>query len=164
MTDVDEVIRRACDSGWQAHGERLADPAFREDVYRALHPRPAPEHRPLLLALLDREVAYRAADDDYEHFENLYWCAFLLSRLGALDDVLPLWRAKHTNFDTGVGLDIQALVGAGVEATLDWLRGEGSREALDLCAYLESCRDGGDFEDLPAWERHRERYFGDSPR
>lgn len=162
MTLVDDVIRRACAPTWRAatDAERLADPAFREDVYQALHPRPAPEHRSLLLAMLAWEVAYRAADVEHEHFENLYWCAFLLGRLGALDDVLPLWRAKHTNFDTGVGLDIQALVGAGVAPTLEWLRDEGSREALEVCVYLESCRDGGDFDDLPGWERHGERYFG----
>lgn len=162
---VTDLLARATDPGWQRtlDAEPLADPAFREAVYRGVHDAYADarctSRRPLLLAMLDLEVAYRAAEVEFDHFENLYRCAFLLSRLGVLDDVLPLWRAKQTNFDTAVGFDAQLLVGAGVQPTLDWLAGQGSAEASQLRTYLQGCVDAGDFEDLREWAHQAERYL-----
>jgi len=86
---VTDLLARATNPGWERalEAEQLADPALREAVYSAVRARPLPQHRPLLLAMLDLEVAYRAAEVEFDHFENLYRCAFLLSRLGVLDDV-----------------------------------------------------------------------------
>lgn len=58
-----------------------------------------------------------------EFFENLYWCAFLLHLIGDPADVPMMWQAKHSDFDTAAGFDVQFLLGAGAETTLTYLTG-----------------------------------------
>lgn len=138
----------------------LADPEFREQVYRVLHPTPTADDRDLLLRLLALEVEYRNDQmNSGEHFESLYWCAFLLSQLGVVDDALPMWRAKHVNFDTACGFDVQFLVGAGVDQTLVYLSGSDDPNAKDAHDYILECRDAGDFDDLASWNEYRSAYF-----
>lgn len=121
-----------------------------------------PVHAPLLRALLAREVTYRATDedDDGTDYENLYRCALLLYDVGALEDVLPLWRAKHTNMDTGSGLDIQCLLGAGVSSTLAYLATLDGPVARDAHADISRWAAGGELDDLSSWRSWRYQYFG----
>jgi hypothetical protein len=102
----------------------LSNPAFRAAIYAALHPRPTAEDRHLLRHLLELEMDHRRREenDDDVYFENLYWCGLLLYQLGVVEDVILLWRAKHVNMDTGIGFDVQFLVGAGVDKTLACLK------------------------------------------
>jgi hypothetical protein len=44
-------------------------------------------------------------------------------------DVALLWQAKQINMDTGAGLDIQFLVGAGVEETIEYLRAKSDTDS-----------------------------------
>lgn len=136
----------------------LSDVSTRERLYYAMHPRPESRHHALLQALLAIEVEYRSMEDS-EHFENLYWCAFLLHQLGMVEDVISMWRAKHTNFDTGCGFDVQFLVGAGVDATLRYLSSRQDSEAKDALRYLLRCREAGDFDELDEWRSERSAYF-----
>lgn len=173
------ILRRAMDltdlldgheptADWLASDDAqrmLSDVSRRVDLYRRLHPGPDAEHGPLLRALLEHECAFRratdaapAADDD-DSFENLYRCALLLFQLGRVEDVLPLWRAKHIDMDTGCGLDIQFLVGAGVDETLAFLAASSDPAAREAGAYIADCRLGGDFDDLPGWLAWRRAYF-----
>jgi hypothetical protein len=66
-------------------------------------------------------MEYRRTHGSDEYFENLYWCAFLLNLVGDPSDVPMMWEAKHIDFDTGAGFDVQFLLGASVEPTFDYL-------------------------------------------
>jgi len=114
----------------------------------------------LLRLLLDHESAYRRSDSDGEFFENLYWCAFLLWRIGSVDDVIPLWRAKNIDFDTASGFDIQLLVGAGVDRTIEYLATKKDAEATAALERIVACRGAGDFDRLEEWAAWRSTYFG----
>ena len=92
-------------------------------------------------------------------FENLYWCALLLHQLGRLEDVLPLWRAKNTSFDTARGFDAEFLVGAGVEETIVFLDASPDPEAAKAHAYLTKCCNESVFDDLASWLVERRAYF-----
>ncbi|CAN0506154.1 unnamed protein product [Discosporangium mesarthrocarpum] len=163
------IIRRAESVDWleSPEGEAaLRDPSARESVYRALHPRAPVAATPLLRRLLDLEIGYRKTDsarsgNEPDYFENLYWCALLLCGLGDPSDALPLWNAKQTNMDTGAGLDIQFLVGAGVDATVEHLLSLGSPPASDAAEEIRACEAAGDFEELESWRAGREAYFDD---
>ena len=138
----------------------LTDPAFRDSIYQALHPSPENRFLPLLRELFQLEVDYRSDEsNDGDYFENIYWVALFLYQFGELDDVIPMWRGKHTNMDTGRGFDIQFLVGAGVETTLDYLQDHADQESTRIAAYLSACKEAGDFDDLEGWLASRIRYF-----
>ena len=162
----------------QYHGEEVAlpeeclreleAPSFRAQVLDAIHRRPEVEASGLLRVLLDVEVDYwrrvdqagAYTDENSEFFENIYWCAFLLWRTGDVRDVLALWRAKHTTFDTFCGLDAQYLVGAGVEETIAYLRESSEAEAKPALKYLLEGRKSGAFDLLEKWAQHKSTYFG----
>ena len=138
----------------------LDDGAARAGVLVRMHDAMTAEDLPLLREVLAREVeARRAHGGDDPHYENLYWAAFLLARAGALEDVLPMWRAKHVDFDCGCGFDVQFLVGAGVDATLAYLDESDDGDAAAAAAYIRRCREGGDFDDLATWAAYRDGYF-----
>lgn len=94
--------------------------------------------------------------------ENIKLCAYLLYKLGQVEDSLLLWRAKNTNFDTLCGIDVQLLVGAGVEQTLAFLRTQDTEEAQAAIEYIEECVETGDFKDLDGYRAYVERCFGDN--
>src|SRR5690349_17422385 len=91
----------------------------RRNALKAISPTrdAAARSRQLLLTIFAEGMKYRKQDGVQEYYENLYWCAFLLYLAGHPDDVPLIWKAKHISMDTGIGLDGQCLVGAGVEAT-----------------------------------------------
>jgi hypothetical protein len=62
--------------------------------------------------------------------------------------VLVLWKAKMLDFDTSCYFDNPCLAVAGVEATLRFLEQQGTEEALDVFAAIESYRDGGWFDQM----------------
>src|SRR5688572_5457083 len=101
------------------------DGASRQATLRSISPRreSAKSNRELLLSIFSEEMAYRQRDDDWDFYENLYWCAFLLYLAGDLRDVPTIWRAKQINMDTDSGLDGQCLIGAGLDQTLRYLEG-----------------------------------------
>ncbi len=138
----------------------LTDSLFRESIYQSIHPEPPAELLPLIRELFLREVQYRADEEnDGQHFENLYWAALFLYQLGDFNDVIPMWNAKHTNMDTGVGFDIQFLVGQGVEETLQWLRQQRDPLSDRIANYITECRNAGDFEELDQWLASKINYF-----
>lgn len=138
----------------------LADAEFRVGLLQEIQAAPERDSTGLLRHILQLEGADRRNGDNEEYFENLYWCGFLLSRAGDTADVLPLWRAKNINFDTGCGFDAQMLVGAGVEETIRYLRHKGDAEANAAADYIAKCRASGDFDDLEGWAEEKAGYFG----
>jgi hypothetical protein len=125
-------------------------------VLAGIEPERARAQHSLLRAIFRAEVADREADGDSEHFENLYWCAFLLYHVGDPDDVPMMWRAKHIDFDTACGFDVQFLLGAGARRTLDHLADTGHDDIVRaLSEYPELD------EDPREWETFRRGYFYD---
>jgi hypothetical protein len=73
--------------------------------------------------------------------------------------VIRLWRAKYTNFDVGCGFDAEALVGAGIHETLEYLSRDSSPEAAEVRAYIERELGRETDERLARWRRYRTDYF-----
>ncbi len=149
--------------------ERLLDDvAVRDGLYR-LMPWPAlASHRPLLLELFAREMAYRdalwhgRASDDGDFFENIYWCGLLLFSVAKAQDALVVWRARRLNMDVGSMLDARFMVGAGVTQTIAFLRSSTDPDAPEALEYvLDWQRDGELAVHMMAlWEWSQREYFG----
>lgn len=160
MQTLDSILGTKPSRQWLASEEAhdcLSQVNVREQIYAVMHARP--EHPDLLRKLLEYEVTLRKAEPETPAFENLYWCALLLYQLGRLEDVLPLWRAKNTNFDTACGFDAQFLVGAGIEETIAHLEASTIDEAVRAHAYVVECHSAGAFDDLASWLTKRRAYF-----
>jgi len=77
-----------------------------------------------------------------------------------VEDSLLIWRAKQSNFNSGVGNDVQLMCGAGLKMTQDYLRELQSDEASKALGYLNSCEKAGDFRNwspaayLDSWRRY----------
>ena len=138
----------------------LLDPETRRGIYGFMHRNLSPLDRWLLRQLLLLEMQYRADESKpQDYFENLYWCGLLMYQIGNLDDVLLLWSAKHVNFDTGCGFDIQFLVGAGVDSTIEYLVKSHNPDAHDALCYIRECQKAGDFDNLSDWLAFRLAYY-----
>ena len=143
----------------------LTDATFRSRLYPALHRERSSDPGPLLRLLFAAKLAFRddlwhgRREDEDDAFEQIYFCALLLFRLGEAGDVEILWRAKRLNMGLGASLDSQFLVGAGVETTIEYLRSVAEPWAEQALQYLTACREGGDFDDLDGWYRRKEEYY-----
>ena len=134
----------------------IGDPAARERLLAGIEPSRAGEHHALLRAVFAAEVEDRKAGGGGEYFENLYWCAYLLYHVGDPSDVPMMWRAKHLDFDTACGFDVQFMLGAGARRTLDHLASTGHDDvARALSEYPELD------EDPREWAAFRHGYFYD---
>jgi hypothetical protein len=132
----------------------LVDPAGRERLLREISPDEVGERHALLRSIFSTEMDQRLIQGQDEFFENLYRCAYLLYLVGDPSDVPMMWEAKHIDFDTAIGFDVQFLLGAGVRPTLDYLRSHGHADiAADLANSLELA------DDLQAWSQFRRGYF-----
>lgn len=138
----------------------ISTPAARERALQSIPPRDAAQHHPILKAIFQKEVEYHRAEEDFTYGENIYCCAFLLYCVGKREDIPDLWAAKQINMDLASGFDIQFLVGAGVDASLDYLHTIGLDEAAQ---YINKCQVCGDFDDLQAWFEHQQAYFYGEP-
>jgi len=167
VTAAEYLAAFLADPSREVLGELAASPPFRLTLYQALGaPRvPLRQYQPLLRDLFERELRYRLSDDydldDGAHFENIYLCGLLLYELGSLDDLELLCRAKFCrDMDLGMGFDIQSVVGAGVEATMDHLAQITDDWAAKALSYLRRCKDAGDLDWLGEWHAAKRAYFG----
>ena len=140
--------------------QNLSDPAIRQKILVSIEPKDAKQHHQLLKQILCLEMSdhlnQKITTGDKDYSENLYWCGFLLYQVGDLTDVSLLWEAKQLDMDTGCGFDIQTLVGAGVEATIEYSIENNLQEIAD---YLNFCQKQGDFDELYEWEQFRYGYY-----
>lgn len=134
----------------------LSDPATREAVLKTILPEQAKQNHDLLKILFKHEMDYREEDEDYDYYENLYWCGFLLFHVGDPADAEMMWEAKYINMDTGTGFDIQTLVGGGVDATIAHLDKHG---CIDIADALRAEISLGSFDKLDKWEQSKCRYY-----
>ena len=65
-----------------------------------------------------------------------------------------MWEAKHIDFDTACGFDVQFMLGAGVDRTLQHLTVHGYEEIARRLAEYPAMRD-----DLADWESFRQGHF-----
>jgi hypothetical protein len=113
--------------------------------------------------LAELTVLYLA---NYEHggddmgTDELRLAGYLIGLHQDVSDSLLLWKTKQLTFDTACGVDIQLVVFAGVEPTIAYLKEQRSDEATKALAYIEVCKNSGDFDllaeyfspdNLPYW-------------
>jgi hypothetical protein len=143
--------------------DQLASPGERAALLKNIPPDDPTPHHDQVKSIFRAEMAFRreiyqASDHDNgdfeQYYENLYWSAYLLSRIGDPSDVPMMWEAKNLDFDAYSGFDVQFLLGAGSEATLAYLRQNGREDIAEaLTEYPELS------EDRQEWETWRHGYF-----
>jgi hypothetical protein len=80
--------------------------------------------------------------------ETLMLSAYLLGLHQNVEDCLKIWKSKTTDFDTYCGFDIQLVVFAGVEKTIEYLKTNKSEESEDALKYIKECQKSGDFDEI----------------
>jgi hypothetical protein len=114
-------------------------------------------------ALLREHTARERRAQGEGDTELMRLCCFQLFNSGDLDDVLLIWSAKQASFDAACSIDIEFLLGHGLDATKAHLsanRAPSATEALDRLRELEA---DGEFEGFSVEERSAvyDRYYGD---
>ncbi|WP_028103692.1 hypothetical protein [Pseudoduganella violaceinigra] len=114
----------------------------RQQVYKALLASPRRPFHGLLRHLFQEEIKYRNAlwsgdvEDEDDHFEGIYRCAFLLGGCSDPSDTLTLWEAKHINMDVGCSMGAEYFIGAGLDETLRFLEQSSAAEASQVSEYV----------------------------
>lgn len=110
--------------------------------------------RELLLTESDRERQSQGAGDT-ELMKLL--CVQLFSR-GLVGDVLRIWHAKTSSFDSDCSFDVQLLCGPGLQPTKRYLEEQTCEEARSALARIAH----GDFEDFSpeTWLEYHRQYYG----
>lgn len=142
--------------------EMIQTASFRANLYKEIDLNFQNEYHLLLLELLKEEMIYRAKDDeneDDEYFESIYWCSLFLYEIGDVNDVNILWKAKNIDFDTYCAFDIQFLIGAGLERTIEHLNSKKDKDSKKALEYILDCKDAGDFSYMEKWFEFRVNYF-----
>jgi len=111
------------------------------------------------------DISRESPDDSFEEPDDMELLRVLCIQLfaaGHVSDSLLIWRAKRASFDTGCGLDIQFLCGAGLDATRDFLARSGATDAVE---YLDHCVVAGDFARFTPEDhlKYYRRYCGLEP-
>jgi hypothetical protein len=114
-------------------------------------------------ALLREHTARERRAQGEGDTELMRLCCFQLFNSGDLDDVLLIWSAKQASFDAACSIDIEFLLGHGLDATKAHLsanRAPSATAALDRLRELEA---DGEFEGFSVEERSAvyDRYYGD---
>jgi hypothetical protein len=131
---------------------------FREEVCREINKSLEPQDRMLARYLLEQVMlSYR--DEIWGVDDNLKLCAYLLFRIGNVEDSLLIWQAKSINFDTFCGLDIQLVIGAGKAETLSYLQALASEDAIKAVEYIKKCDKAGDFDEMDRYREYIKKYF-----
>jgi len=116
------------------------------------------KNRDLALKLLEKfsKIRNQPYPNNYDiGSEALMLSAYILGLHHNIEDCLKIWNTKTIDFDTFCGFDIQLVVFAGVNSTIDYLKTINSDESEDALKYIEECKISGDFEDI-------ENYFAEN--
>ncbi len=120
----------------------IEQPHARQQLYKALLGRSLVPFHNLLRHLLEEEARFRRAlwerdaEDEEDHYEGIYRCAFLLSCCADPSDTLLLWKAKHLNMDVGCSMGVEYFVGAGANETLRFLERSDAEDSVEVAAYV----------------------------
>ncbi|ATQ76757.1 hypothetical protein CR152_21250 [Massilia violaceinigra] len=87
-------------------------------------------------------------------------CIQLFSR-GILNDILRIWSAKTASMDADCSIDIQLLCGAGLDATIEFLKKTDNDLARSALLRIGKCEATGDFEDFTIHQKMKfcEEYY-----
>ncbi|ATY13487.1 hypothetical protein CU254_25935 [Amycolatopsis sp. AA4] len=89
-------------------------------------------------------------------------CCIQLFHHGSLDDVLLVWQAKTSGWDSQFAIDVQLLCGAGLDATKEFLAARPDELAREALTYLTECEEARDFENftVEGWSEYYHQYYG----
>ncbi|WP_028981101.1 hypothetical protein [Sporocytophaga myxococcoides] len=106
-------------------------------------------NREFARTLLDKIISKRKiADTKIGAEENIMYACYLLGLNEKIEDSLLIWKAKNIDFDTYCGIDVQLMVFAGVDKTLNYLNLLNTEESLKAVSYLKECNEAGDFDNI----------------
>ena len=105
------------------------------------------KNRQFVIILLDKLIQMRKQPDGVSG-DSIMLACYLLGLHNELEDSLKIWEAKTVDFDTYCYIDIQLVPFAGVDETIDFLKTQTSKEAVEALEYVTACKDSGDFENL----------------
>lgn len=120
----------------------LESPQERQRLYKLLLGRPVTLYSTLIRQAFAKEIGYRDAlwhgtvEDDGDCYEGIYRCAFLIYRIGSLDDIHVLWSAKYMNMDVGSSMGAEFFIGAGLKATRSYLEESNLPESNEILDYI----------------------------
>ncbi|MET4730037.1 hypothetical protein ABIE09_003851 [Lysobacter enzymogenes] len=153
----------AADSGpapatpqWNFVSPDIRKPEDRRRMLQDIQPEEAKRHHAVLRQIFRLEMDYRSIDEEWDYYESMYWCGYLLFMVGDPRDVRMLWEGKYINMDTGIGFDIHALFGAGYEETVAYLRANGGS---DIVAELDGFAQDLTPERLARWPVQMRDYY-----
>jgi hypothetical protein len=129
--------------------------AARGEVLSTLHRGHTPEDLPLLRFLVEQEVLCRRNSEGLG--EQAALAGFLLAEHRQPEDVWRHFAIKRANFDAGCAYDVEHLLAAGVEATVEHVR---ASDHPDRDAVLDLLNLSLDEDDLLEWFEHRREWFG----
>ncbi|MFM9555620.1 MULTISPECIES: hypothetical protein [Streptomyces] len=114
-------------------------------------------------ALLREHTAREQRTQGQGDTELMRLCCFQLFNSGDVDDVLLVWSAKQASFDAACSIDIEFLLGHGLDATKAHLSASRSPAAAAGLNRLRELEADGEFESFSVEEHSASyaRYYGD---
>ncbi|MDV9187063.1 hypothetical protein R6L23_02325 [Streptomyces sp. SR27] len=115
------------------------------------------EIRSLLREHAERERRAQGEGDT----ELMKLCCVQLFNSGDIDDALLVWSAKEASFDTGCSIDIELLLGHGLDATKAHLSAHPEPSAAAALDRLRELEVDGEFEGFSVEKRSAfyDRYY-----
>ena len=106
-------------------------------------------NRKFALDLLDKVIEERQ-NEDYEigTGDNIMLASYLVGLHKQVEDSLAIWNAKRIDFDSYCYVDIQLVVFAGIDKTLNYLEGSDKEDSTEAIEYIKGCHEAGDFDEL----------------
>jgi hypothetical protein len=111
-------------------------------------------NRKLTHDLLEKVLSKRREQSEIGSGDNIMYASYLVGLNRFVEDSLLIWRAKNVDFDAFGYIDVQLVVFAGIDKTIDFFDSLATEESTKAVEYLKECREAGDFESI-------DEYFSD---
>ncbi|MFB7342860.1 hypothetical protein ACFCZ6_22625 [Streptomyces hydrogenans] len=134
-----------------------------EECWRRYGLRPVDADLDEIRVLLREHTAREQRAQGEGDTELMRLCSFYLFNSGDVDDVLLIWSAKQASFDAACSIDIEFLLGHGLDATKAHLSANHAPAAAAALDRLRELEADGQFEGFSVEERSAsyDRYYGD---
>ncbi|GGV13453.1 MULTISPECIES: hypothetical protein [Streptomyces] len=134
-----------------------------EECWRRYGLRPVDADLDEIRTLLREHTARERRSQGEGDTELMRLCCFYLFNSGDVDDVLLIWSAKQASFDAACSIDIEFLLGHGLDATKAHLSANCAPAAAAALDRLRELEADGEFEGFSVEERSAsyDRYYGD---
>jgi hypothetical protein len=114
------------------------------------------ENRKFALGLLNEFSKLRRSENGIVSIEDLMLACYVLGQHNHVEDSLEIWNVKCIDFDTYCGVDVQLVVFAGVDKTIDYFKTAGYPETDKASEYISKCNNCGDFDNLDEYFSHNQ--------